>query len=84
MIFGMLLYRLNIFQGTKNTLFYKKFFYYGFGIGIPFAAYGSYLLISGNYAASTFLPSRFFNTISIIPMVCGYTVSYTHLRAHET
>ena len=71
MIFGMLLYRLNIFQGNK--IHYSiKIFYYGFGIGIPFAAYGSYLLISGNYAASTFLPSRFFNTISIIPMVCGY------------
>jgi uncharacterized protein len=82
-IFGMLLYRLNIFQGTKNILFYKKFLYYGFGIGIPFAAYGSYLLISGNYAASTFLPSRFFNTISIIPMVCGYIGLLTILNSRN-
>ena len=83
-IFGMLLYRLNIIQGTKNTLFYKKFFYYGFGIGIPFSAYGSYLLISGNYAASTFLPSRFFNTISIIPMVCGYIGLLTIINLRNT
>ena len=72
MIVGILLYRLNIIQGTRELNFYKKLMFWGFGIGLPFSIYSIYLLISSEYSAAIAITSRFWLTLSVIPMVLGY------------
>ena len=39
MLFGFLLYKLNIIQGKKEISYYKKMSLFGFSIGLPLAAY---------------------------------------------
>ena len=80
MVFGMLLYRLGILNGTKEKSFYTKLMFYGFGIGLPLSIYSIYILITGEYSPGLFLPSRIFNTLSIIPMVTGYVGLLTILN----
>ena len=72
MLVGILLYRLNIIQGTRGIDFYKKLMFYGFSIGLPFSIYSIYLLISSEYSAAIAITSRFWLTLSVIPMVLGY------------
>ncbi len=72
MIVGILLYRLNIIQGTRELNFYKKLMFYGFGIGLPFSIYSIYLLISSEYSAAIAITSKLWLTLSVIPMVVGY------------
>tara|TARA_Y100000817_G_scaffold252021_1_gene204560 strand:- start:1753 stop:2898 length:1146 start_codon:yes stop_codon:yes gene_type:complete len=72
MVVGILLYRLNIIQGTRRIDFYKKLMFYGFSIGLPFSIYSIYLLISSEYSAAIAITSRFWLTLSVIPMVLGY------------
>jgi len=80
MVFGMLLYRLGILNGTKEKSFYTKLMFYGFGIGLPLSVYSIYILITGEYSPGLFLPSRIVNTLSIIPMVTGYVGLLTILN----
>ena len=42
MLFGILLYKLNIIQGKKNIVFYKKIAVYGFSVGLPLSISVSY------------------------------------------
>ena len=72
MLVGILLYRLNIIQGTRELNFYKKLMFYGFGIGLPFSIYSIYLLISSEYSAAIAITSKLWLTLSVIPMVVGY------------
>ena len=72
MIVGILLYRLNIIQGTRELNFYKKLMFCGFGIGLPFSIYSIYLLISSEYSAAIAVRSKQWLTLSVIPMVLGY------------
>ena len=72
MLVGILLYRLNIIQGTRGIDFYKKLMFYGFSTGLPFSIYSIYLLISSEYSAAIAITSRFWLTLSVIPMVLGY------------
>ncbi len=72
MLVGILLYRLNIIQGTKGIDFYKKLMFYGFSIGLPFSIYSIYLLISSEYSAAVAITSRLWLALSVIPMVLGY------------
>ena len=72
MIVGILLYRLNIIQGTRELNFYKKLMFWGFGIGLPFSIYSIYLLISSEYSAAIAVTSKLWLTLSVIPMVLGY------------
>ena len=72
MIVGILLYRLNIIQGTRELNFYKKLMFCGFGIGLPFSIYSIYLLISSEYSAAIAVTSKLWLTLSVIPMVLGY------------
>ena len=72
MIVGILLYRLNIIQGTRELNFYKKLMFCGFGIGLPFSIYSIYLLISSEYSAAIAVTSKQWLTLSVIPMVLGY------------
>ena len=72
MIVGILLYRLNIIQGTRELNFYKKLMFWGFGIGLPFSIYSIYLLISSEYSAAIAITSKLWLTLSVIPMVLGY------------
>ena len=72
MLFGILLYKLNIIQGKKNIVFYKKIAVYGFSVGLPLSIYSIYLLVSTDYDPSVLFISNIFNTLSVIPMVLGY------------
>ena len=72
MIVGILLYKLNIIQGTRELNFYKKLMFCGFGIGLPFSIYSIYLLISSEYSAAIAVTSKQWLTLSVIPMVLGY------------
>ena len=72
MLVGILLYRLNIIQGTRGIDFYKKLMFYGFSTGLPFSIYSIYLLISSEYSAAIAITSRLWLTLSVIPMVLGY------------
>ncbi len=72
MIVGILLYRLNIIQGTRELNFYKKLMFCGFGIGLPFSIYSIYLLISSEYSAAIAVTSKLWLTLSVMPMVLGY------------
>ena len=72
MIVGILLYKLNIIQGTRELNFYKKLMFCGFGIGLPFSIYSIYLLISSEYSAAIAVTSKLWLTLSVIPMVLGY------------
>tara|TARA_E500000178_G_scaffold182389_1_gene180983 strand:+ start:251 stop:1408 length:1158 start_codon:yes stop_codon:yes gene_type:complete len=72
MLFGILLYKLNIIQGKKENSFYKKMSIYGFLIGLPLSIYSIYLLVSSGYDPSVVFISNIFNTLSVIPMVLGY------------
>ena len=80
MIFGFLLYKLNIIQGKKEISYYKKISLYGFSVGLPLAIYSIYLLVSSNYDPSVLFISNIFNTLSVIPMVLGYTGLLTILN----
>ena len=80
MLFGFLLYKLNIIQGKKEISYYKKMSLLGFSIGLPLAIYSIYLLISSNYDPSVVFISNIFNTLSVIPMVLGYTGLLTILN----
>ena len=80
MLFGILLYKLNIIQGKKNIVFYKKIAVYGFSVGLPLSIYSIYLLVSTNYDPSVLFISNIFNTLSVIPMVLGYTGVLTILN----
>ena len=72
MLVGILLYRLNIIQGTKGIDFYKKLMFYGFSIGLPFSIYSINLLISSEYSPAVAITSRLWLALSVIPMVLGY------------
>ena len=72
MVVGILLYKLNIIQGTKGLNFYKNLMFYGFAIGLPFSIYSIYLPISSEYSAAIAITSRFWQSLSVIPMVLGY------------
>jgi len=72
MVVGILLYRLNVIQGTRDLNFYKKLMFYGFCIGLPFSIYSIYLRISTEYSAATAITSWFWLSFSVIPMVLGY------------
>ena len=72
MVVGILLYKLNIVQGTKGLNFYKNLMFYGFAIGLPFSIYSIYLPISSEYSAAIAITSRFWQSLSVIPMVLGY------------
>jgi uncharacterized protein len=72
MLFGFLLYKLNIIQGKKEISYYKKMSLFGFSLGLPLAIYSIYLLVSSNYDPSVLFISNIFNTLSVIPMVLGY------------
>ena len=72
MVVGILLYRLNVIQGTRDLNFYKKLMFYGFCIGLPFTIYSIYLPISSEYSAAIAITSRFWQSLSVIPMVLGY------------
>ena len=72
MVVGILLYKLNIIQGTRDLHFYKKLMFYGFCIGLPFTIYSIYLPISSEYSAAIAITSRFWQSLSVIPMVLGY------------
>ena len=72
MVVGILLYSLNIIQGSKGLNFYKNLMFYGFGIGLPFSIYSIYLPISSEYSAAIAISSRFWQSLSVIPMVLGY------------
>ena len=80
MLFGILLYKLNIIQGKKNIVFYKKIAVYGFSVGLPLSIYSIYLLVSTDYDPSVLFISNIFNTLSVIPMVLGYTGVLTILN----
>ena len=80
MIFGILLYKLDIIQGKKDIAFYKKISIYGFSIGLPLSIYSIYLLISSGFDPSVVFISNIFNTLSVIPMVLGYTGLLTILN----
>ena len=80
MLFGILLYKLNIIQGKKENSFYKKMSIYGFLIGLPLSIYSIYLLLSSGYDPSVVFISNIFNTLSVIPMVLGYTGVLTILN----
>ena len=80
MLFGFLLYKLNIVQGKKEISYYKKISLYGFSVGLPLAIYSIYLLVSSNYDPSVLFISNIFNTLSVIPMVLGYTGLLTILN----
>ncbi len=80
MLFGILLYKLNIIQGKKNIEFYKKIAVYGFSVGLPLSIYSIYLLVSTDYDPSVLFISNIFNTFSVIPMVLGYTGVLTILN----
>ena len=80
MLFGILLYKLNIIQGKKNIEFYKKIAVYGFSVGLPLSIYSIYLLVSTDYDPSVLFISNIFNTLSVIPMVLGYTGVLTILN----
>ena len=80
MLFGILLYKLNIIQGKKENSFYKKMSIYGFLIGLPLSIYSIYLLVSSGYDPSVVFISNIFNTLSVIPMVLGYTGVLTILN----
>ena len=86
MLFGILLYKLNIIQGKKENSFYKKMSIYGFLIGLPLSIYSIYLLVSSGYDPSVVFISNIFNTLSVIPMVLGYTgvLTILNLRLRET
>ena len=72
MVVGILLYKLNIVQGTKGLNFYKNLMFYGFAMGLPFSIYSIYLPISSEYSAAIAITSRFWQSLSVIPMVLGY------------
>ena len=72
MLFGILLYKLNIIQGDKSISFYKKITVYGLSVGLPLSIYSIYLLVSSGYDPSVVFISNIFNTLSVIPMVLGY------------
>jgi len=72
MVVGILLYKLKIVQGTKGLNFYKNLMFYGFAIGLPFSIYSIYLPISSEYSAAIAITSRFWQSLSVIPMVLGY------------
>ena len=72
MVVGILLYRLNVIQGTRGLNFYKKLMFYGFCIGLPFSIYSIYLRVSTEYSAATAITSWFWLSFSVIPMVLGY------------
>ncbi len=80
MLFGILLYKLNIIQGNKDISFYKKISVYGLSIGLPLSVYSIYLLVSTSYDPSVVFISNIFNTLSVIPMVLGYTGILTILN----
>ena len=80
MLFGIMLYKLNIIQGKKNIVFYKKIAVYGFSVGLPLSIYSIYLLVSTDYDPSVLFISNIFNTLSVIPMVLGYTGVLTILN----
>jgi uncharacterized protein len=80
MLFGILLYKLNIIQGKKENSFYNKMSIYGFLIGLPLSIYSIYLLLSSGYDPSVVFISNIFNTLSVIPMVLGYTGVLTILN----
>ena len=86
MIVGILLYRLNIIQGTRELNFYKKLMFYGFGIGLPFSIYSIYLLISSEYSAAIAITSKLWLTLSVIPMVLGYVglLTIMNLKLRES
>ena len=72
MVVGILLYRLNVIQGTRDLNFYKKLMFYGFCIGLPLSIYSIYLRVSTEYSAATAITSWFWLSFSVIPMVLGY------------
>tara|TARA_B100000886_G_scaffold45554_1_gene27981 strand:- start:131 stop:1294 length:1164 start_codon:yes stop_codon:yes gene_type:complete len=80
MLFGILLYKLNIIQGKKDILFYKKIAIFGYSVGLPLSIYSIYLLVSTDYDPSVLFISNIFNTLSVIPMVLGYTGVLTILN----
>jgi uncharacterized protein len=80
MLFGIFLYKLKIIQGNKGISFYKKISIYGFSIGLPLSIYSIYLLVSSGYDPSVLFISNIFNTLSVIPMVLGYTGVLTILN----
>ncbi len=80
MLFGILLYKLNIIQGKKDILFYKKMAIFGYSVGLPLSIYSIYLLVSTDYDPSVLFISNIFNTLSVIPMVLGYTGVLTILN----
>ena len=80
MLFGILLYKLNIIQGNKDISLYKKISVYGLSIGLPLSIYSIYLLISTDYDPSVVFISNIFNTLSVIPIVLGYTGVLTILN----
>ncbi len=80
MLLGILLYKLNIIQGNKDISFYKIISIYGFSIGLPLSIYSIYLLVSSGYDPSVLFISNIFNTLSVIPMVLGYTGVLTILN----
>ena len=86
MIVGILLYRLNIIQGTRELNFYKKLMFYGFGTGVPFSIYSIYLLISSEYSAEIAITSKIWLTLSVIPMVLGYVglLTIMNLKLRES
>ena len=72
MVVGILLYRLNVIQGTRSLHFYKKLMLYGFCIGLPLSIYSIYLRVSTEYSAASAITSWFWLSFSVIPMVLGY------------
>ena len=64
----------------QEISYYKKISLFGFSIGLPLAIYSIYLLISSNYDPSVLFISNIFNTLSVIPMVLGYTGLLTILN----
>jgi uncharacterized protein len=86
MVVGILLYKLNIIQGTKGLVFYKNLMFYGFGIGLPFSIYSIYLPISSEYSAAIAITSRFWQSLSVIPMVLGYVglLTIMNIRLRES
>jgi uncharacterized protein len=72
MLIGVALYRLEIVQGTRPPEVYRAMARWGLGIGLPLAALGVVVQISGEWGTDTALVGLAPNTVATIPVALGY------------
>ena len=72
MLLGVVLYRLNVIQGTLDPKTYRRMAIFGLLIGLPITLGGTLWMISENYSPGLAYLGGIPNKLGIVPLVLAY------------